>query len=288
MKSRKKTLFIVLCFVAALLLCACGQSVSRQNGDITASPAAATATPDWTPTASPVSSPTAAPVTTSPAPYLEDAVRENGISVGDHVTFGVYPQTAAGGDSTPIEWLVLDTDGEKALLLSRYGLDVLPFNTSYIGIDWETCTLRAWLNDTFLNAAFPTDERKKILLTDVNNSAAQGYDGWDTRDGNPTQDYLFLLSYAEANRYLGVTFNGVDNVKARLAPTAYAIAHGAYTNTLYQTEAGENSAFWWLRSPGSFRNRAAGVITNGSLGVITVDHLIDCVRPAMWVKIADN
>ena len=34
-------------------------------------------------------------------------------AVGSYITFGTYPQTADGTDSTPIEWLVLDRDGES-------------------------------------------------------------------------------------------------------------------------------------------------------------------------------
>ena len=41
-------------------------------------------------------------------------------TVGNYVTFGHYPQTKNGNDSTPIEWAVLARDGSKALLLSRY------------------------------------------------------------------------------------------------------------------------------------------------------------------------
>ena len=51
-------------------------------------------------------------------------------TVGYIVTFGTYPQTAAGMDKTPIGWIVLNYDEErhKALLLSRYGLDTKPDN----------------------------------------------------------------------------------------------------------------------------------------------------------------
>ena len=66
-------------------------------------------------------------------------------TVSNTVTFGTWPQTAAGTDETPIEWIVLDYDSEnnRALLLSRYGLDVQPYNLEYTSAAWETCTLRA-------------------------------------------------------------------------------------------------------------------------------------------------
>ena len=89
------------------------------------------------------------------------------IKVGDIVTFGRYPQTAEGTDQTPIEWIVLDYDEKenKALLLSKYGLDVKPYNTEWTGITWEKCTLRTWLNGEFLNKAFSAGEQSAILMT---------------------------------------------------------------------------------------------------------------------------
>ena len=65
MKSRRKTLFIALCFVVALLLCGCGESVFRQSGDMTASPAAATATPAANPAPAATPAAPAAPASSS-------------------------------------------------------------------------------------------------------------------------------------------------------------------------------------------------------------------------------
>lgn len=62
---------------------------------------------------------------------LTAAAREAMFAVGNYMTFGIYPQTKAGDDKIPIEWLVLDREGDKALLLSRYGLDAQPYNESY-------------------------------------------------------------------------------------------------------------------------------------------------------------
>ena len=150
--------------------------------------------------------------------------------VGSVVIFGIYPQTKKGTDQTPIEWIVLDYDetNHKALLISKYGLDAVPYNKKYKEITWEQCTLRAWLNGKFLKKAFSAKERTAILITDVDNSSGQGYSKWNTNGGNNTQDRVFLLSYAEANRYLAVTYDDSNNTKSRVTPTAYAIAQGAW------------------------------------------------------------
>lgn len=211
--------------------------------------------------------------------------REAQFTVGNYVTFGEYPQTTAGEDMTPIEWLVLARDGNKALLISRYWLDAQPYNTDHTSVTWETCTLRTWLNVTFYNKAFSSDEQAAILTTSVDNGKNQGYSKWSTSGGNNTEDKVFLLSYAEANKYFGVTYDNISNTKSRVAPTAYAIAHGTWASSSNKTADGTDAGWWWLRSPGNYQDFAAVVDTDGSLRNITVNYVSGSVRPTLWVNI---
>lgn len=215
--------------------------------------------------------------------------REAQFTVGNYVTFGEYPQTTDGEDMTPIEWLVLARNGNKALLISRYGLDAQPYNADYTSVTWKTCTLRTWLNGTFYNKAFSSAEQAAILTTNVDNSKNQCYSGWSTSGGNNTQDKVFLLSYAEANKYFGVEYwkniGARNNVKSRVAPTPYAIAQGAYTSSSNMTADSNVAGWWWLRSPGSYQSSAAYVSPNGSLRDHNVDSGSASVRPALWVNI---
>ena len=213
------------------------------------------------------------------------AARDAKFAVGNYVTFGTYPQTSSGTDHTPIEWLVIARDGQKALLISRYGLDVQPYNTSYRPITWEKCSLRRWLNGTYINKAFSATEQSAILLTHVDNSSSQGYSKWSTDDNNDTQDKTFLLSYAEANKYFDVTYDNGKNTKSRVAPTAYAIENGAYTGSIVKTEDGKAAGRWWLRSPGDYRDYAAFVNEGGSLRDHDVNGTACSVRPALWVNL---
>lgn len=213
------------------------------------------------------------------------AARDAKFAVGNYVEFGTYPQTATGTDETPIEWLVLARDGNHALLISRYGLDAKPYNTTYESTTWEKCTLRTWLNKDFLNRAFSANEQSAILLTNVDNSSKQCYSSWSTSGGNNTQDKIFLLSYAEANQYLNVTYSDSNNQKSRVAPTAYAKKNGAYTSSSNTTQDGEASGWWWLRSPGSRQNYAASVYSVGSLDFRRVSSAHASVRPALWVNL---
>ena len=75
--------------------------------------------------------------------------------VGDFIAFGKYEQdndTTNGKED--IVWTVLEIKDGKALIMSAYCLDNKQYNTSKAYVTWETCTLRKWLNNDFINAAF--------------------------------------------------------------------------------------------------------------------------------------
>ena len=212
------------------------------------------------------------------------------VSVGDHVFFGTFPQTEDGTDNTPIEWRVLDVQDNQALLLSVYGLDARPFNTEWSeDVTWENCTLRAWLNDDFLNRAFTAEEQSAIPVTTVENGREQSFGGYTHFYCDDTQDKIFLLSYAEVHKYLGVVFWEISddtNVKSRVAATDYAKSAGAeWRREDFWTQEGKKATWWWLRSPGLVRGNAARVIWRGSLCNRKVNTANGCVRPALWVNL---
>ena len=178
---------------------------------------------------------------------LMAAARDIKFAVGNYVVLGTYPQTNVGNDATPIEWLVLDREGSNALLISHYGLDVQPYNTELTNVTWETCTLRKWLNGTFYTKAFSSTEQTAVLTASVDNSKNQGE--FSVSAGNNTQDKVFLLSYKEANKYLGADFFDTFNKKSAVAPTAYALAQGAYTSPYHETTDGLSAGKWYLRRP---------------------------------------
>ena len=215
------------------------------------------------------------------------------VKAGDTVTFGVFPQEENGKDQTPIDWIVLDVQDGKALLISEYGLDARPCvkisdYRNLKDVTWEDCELRSWLNETFLSAAFSEKEQAAILETEVDNSSAQGFSEWPTVGGNNTKDRIFLLSYAEANRYFGVTPDSSDNVAARTSPTAYAFKTGEqFTKTdTEKTSEGKSAVDWWLRSPGKEQINGALVTDKGTLSGLATANYPGCyVRPVMWVSL---
>lgn len=213
-------------------------------------------------------------------------------SVGSCVFYGNYPQTNVGNDMTHVEWQVLEYDARnnRALLISRYGLDCKKYNDREADVTWETCSLRAWLNGAFLKKAFNKAEQAAILTVNVDNGRSQCRSGWDVHGGRNTQDKVFLLSYAEVNRYFKVQHNNVSeadrNMQFRVAPTAYARSQGAYVNSNYKTADGEGTAYWWLRSPGHAQHYAVYVRTDGSLFNCNVNDYDLSVRPAFWLDLS--
>lgn len=192
---------------------------------------------------------------------------------GDTVFFGAYEQdnnTSNGKED--VEWLVLEVKDGKALVVSKYALDCKQYNTSNTDVTWETCTLRKWLNNDFINAAFSSYE--KAMIPTVTVSADKN----STNPGNATQDQVFLLSITEANKYFG------SDSARQCKPTDYAFANGAYVNSV------NGNCGWWLRSPGVTQysaHSAAYVHNSGGVYESGCDVNIgtSAVRPAMWISI---
>ena len=194
-------------------------------------------------------------------------------NVGSYVTFGTYEQdndTSNGKED--IEWLVLEVKEDKVLLISKYALDCLQYNTSDTGVTWETCSLRKWLNGTFINNAFSAEEQAMIPTVTV--SADKNPD-YSTNPGNATQDRVFLLSFTEVYKYFS------SDIARQCKPTEYAVAGGASVNS------DNGNCWWWLRSPGHLQDCAALVYYDGDVTeyVSGVNYDDGAVRPALWIDL---
>lgn len=201
------------------------------------------------------------------------------LKAGDVITFGKYAKNAAAPDAKePIEWQILTVENGKALLLSKKILDTREYHEEEADVTWETCSLRAWLNNEFYNGAFSAGERAKISTTRVlnGNHPKPGVSG-----GNDTDDRVFLLSLGEVtNPDYG--FNASEKTKdpARLAQaTDYAKNKGLIMNP-------NGNGVWWLRTPGNLQFYAFTVLHDG---FVPHDYLITFrylgVRPALWVNL---
>ncbi|MCR4593430.1 MAG: DUF6273 domain-containing protein, partial [Clostridiales bacterium] len=195
------------------------------------------------------------------------------INVGDTYKFGSYEQdnnTSNGKED--IEWIVLKKEGLSLMLISKYTLDCQQYNTEYKNVTWETCSLRTWLNGTFINNAFSSNEQKIIRSTKV---TADKNPSYSTNPGNDTNDKVFLLSINEVNEYFS------SDAERECKPTEYAVAQGAFKSD------SSGNCVWWLRSPGLVSDFAADVYGDGSVGDIgdNVDRDDCAVRPALWIDL---
>ncbi len=199
--------------------------------------------------------------------------------VGDIVVLGTYEQdNISGNGKESIEWVVLEKENDRLLVISRYVLDCQKYHSSRSNTTWENCSLRSWLNNTFLNEAFRKEEQSMIQRVKV---SAEKNPNYPTKPGSSTNDKVFLLSISEAEKYFPTD-------KSRTcSPTLYAKAQGAWTKDEYKTPEGKPTCWWWLRTPGEDQQNAANIYRDGPVDYKGdyVNFEEDGVRPAMWIKV---
>lgn len=190
-------------------------------------------------------------------------------NIGDYVFFGSYEQdNSVSNGKERIEWLVVDIQEGKALLLSKYALDCQPIHTGDNYRTWKTCTLFEWLNNEFLNAAFLDSEQRHLVK----------YDGAK----------VSLLDFSDATTYFKKKTSQHSENELLCRPTTYAIANGVWMvdDTDYCTWAlipeskgsGEKT-FWEVSYSGSI---SGSVCTGGDY-----PSFKPAVRPAIWVDLSE-
>ena len=210
------------------------------------------------------------------------------VSEGDAVYFGHYEQdnnTRNGAEPIAWEVMAIHETERRALLMSRYILDAVPYANRDGDVTWETSNARAWLNGTFLHTAFTAQEQAALLKSIVRNQPSFE-DGvtiifkapYDTDAGNDTEDRVFLFSYQEINMYLMLT------QKRQAVPTAYARAQGAYidSNNLLH---GQAAGSWWTRTPGKAQNKVLLVDHSGGISNSATTYAGVGIRPVIRVSL---
>ena len=208
-------------------------------------------------------------------PQYNSEKRKNS-KVGEYIFFGSYEQdNNSSNGKEDIEWLVLAREGQRILVISRYVLDCKQYHSSKIDVTWAHCSLRKWLNGTFVNDAFSSDEQKMVITTTV---FAEKNPSYDTSPGSDTNDKVFLLSLSEVNKYFKT------NDERTCSPTKYAVAQGVGYSDKFNAAC---EIMWWLRSPGQDSRKAVLVVNEGT--VISWGDFVDddfCgVRPALWINL---
>ena len=205
------------------------------------------------------------------------------------VKFGSYYQNNSY-EKEPIEWIVIDRQGNRTLLLSKYILDCKCYNNEYKNVTWETCSLRNWLNSDFYYNAFNSSEQNKILMTNVVNNDNIDY---GTSGGSNTQDKIFCLSIEEVRKYFGQGTKGDYGYqlgkKVATRGTNHAKNVDNYGSKLWVSDDSKwygGNSYFWLRSSGYIQSSASYVFYDGYLYTngYNVGDRNSGVRPALWIS----
>lgn len=165
---------------------------------------------------------------------------------GKKVIFGSYK-------GKPLSWTVIKTEALRCMLLADDVIDYVPFNEFRIGIGWNACDLRKWLNRTFMDQAFTFQEKLKIQITKLDNNFDPR---WDNQNGLDTKDKLYVLCQNELDELLP------------------------------SQEDRNIGKWWWLRGHGCSDLSQKAVYEDGSVYDSGVDvSATDVgVRPVLWIK----
>lgn len=172
----------------------------------------------------------------------------------------------------PIKWRVLHYENSEAFLLADAILDSQPYHSENEEIDWEKSSIRAWLNNEFINKAFSNEENKAINTVELINKDNSKY---GTQGGKNTSDKLFLLSLSEVDETEESKEYGFWDKKTRKCKN---------------DNFSEETYFWWLRSPGNSSHDAAGVYCYGWVFGYGYDvqEPAGGIRPALYLNLSSS
>ena len=182
----------------------------------------------------------------------------------------------------PYKWRVLDAQNGRALLLAENILENRTYHGSspycIIGITWENCDLRKYLNGDFLRK-FSGSEQGRIAEVANSNPDNPWY---GTAGGSSTRDKVFLLSIYETVKYLGDS----GDMRAKKRKDKCFI-DDQYNNARKADYGNKDGRQWWLRSPGDKDICAAVVLSDGCIYLNGYPANIGFggVRPALWLNL---
>lgn len=193
----------------------------------------------------------------------------------DCIYFGQYYQDSEE-EKEPIKWRILSADGDDVFLLADQNLDCQSYHDSQADTTWADCSLRSWLNQSFLQEAFSQEEQQAIADTELSDASG---------DGNRVVDKIFLLSASEAcNAEYGFLPAIGQKSDSRIAGNT---AHLEKVNP--QMHGKEEADWWWLRTLGDPQNAVyIGGDGKAYLDGEEVSRKDYAVRPALHINLKDT
>ena len=189
--------------------------------------------------------------------------------IGDIVKFGYYEQdnNENNGDE-PVEWIVINKEGDKYLLLSRYCLTAIEPSEYSRGIEAINSVMYS-LQDSLFN-----DIHLEYIVEVTNYTKPNPIYADEDDETTDDTDRIFFLSIEEYEYYRNI--NGVS----RCLPTPYA-------SELWNAP---DEVYWWLRTPGEESNYYITYVDkNGNINYEGAQKNAYCYwRPAVWIDLGKN
>lgn len=151
---------------------------------------------------------------------------------GNTVLIGAYPQKSLH-DYSPIEWIVLNTDGTTALCISKYCLITSGYCDPQEAygkpelLYWENSLARKVCTEYFYDTAFSDEEKAHIIPRKMT----------AVEFGKECTDNVFLLSEQEVCCFFP------ESSQKQAKPTPYALHKGA---RIGWTEDTSDYTSWWI------------------------------------------
>ncbi len=194
------------------------------------------------------------------AKLLREYSDESSIDNIDKVVFG-------SNNGIPLEWVVLDRVGDKALLISKLIIENEVFDTS-TNVNYSNSYIRNFVNTIVYDKYFNDEEKSIILDTMIDN----------------TSNKLFILSKEDFVKYFG------SNLKNNRKATTYITneLRMSRNNITIANKPGSwyhgNSSYWLRDTLGNGNAMYVGysgrLNTDGD--IITIN---DGIRPAVWINV---
>lgn len=191
------------------------------------------------------------------------------------IKFGKY-------NDSDIEWIVLDKDNTRAILMTKYIIDFKRFDNKN-ECNWEKSEIRKWLNSDFYSSSFSDEEQFCIEPVQLNNYYSNSFysdvNYWYNQPQSVTTDRVFLLAQNEH-----IFYGGAESTKFASA-------------SLDSINMEDIEGFFWERTKDDgLSSRTAMIITDKG-NKFNQDNPFyrnikstDCagVRPIICVKYSDN
>ena len=179
------------------------------------------------------------------------------------------------------DWLVLDVQDDRALILSEKVLEQQLYRTRFTNTTWENSSIRGYLNRDYYNSFSPED-RARITETVVTKADNPWY---GTSGGNDTVDRIFLLSLEEVVLYFGDSGQLWDRDHPGNEMRGFK---DQFDTERIARNAEDRALRWWLRTPGNTASYAVTVFNDGYFDISgrSVTDPVG-VRPALWLNLLE-